>query len=178
MKVALIYGYAEGPRIAQRFITELQQRGHVVVQPEDADIIIAHSGGSYMIPASQAKLIMCINVPYYDSRWSFVKKLTKRVAEEGMSISAMQKFAWNNWYVYSQPIRSYRMYKQVMHGVFDGTKDKKVILVRNDRDLFGDISQDRRVAKQYPWKTRGLSGTHDDLWVNPGQYITLMEENV
>lgn len=179
MKVALIYGYAEGPRIAKSFIEYLEAHGHQLVEDSKAEVIIAHSGGAYLIPDNNlATKVVLVGVPYYDNHWSFIKKLSKRVAEEGVSLAALQKFALNNWYVYSQPKRSYRMYRRVIDGSFHGVDGKRVMLVRNNKDLFGAISQDEQQAHKSGWLVQGLPGTHDDLWTNPEPYIKLLEKQL
>ncbi len=179
MKVALIYGYAEGPRIAKNLIEYLGARGHELVDASEAEVILAHSGGSYLIPDNNsATRVVLVDVPYYDNHPSFIKKLSKRVTEEGISLSALQKFIWNNWYVYSQPKRSYQMYKRVIEGEFHGVEGKKVMLVRNNNDLFGAIDQDKEQARANGWLVEGLPGTHDDLWVNPEPYSKFLEKQL
>jgi len=175
MKVALEYGYAEGPRVAEDFIVELNQLGHQLVDAELAEVIIAHSGGSYLVPdKNSAEVVMLVDVPYYDSHRSFIGKLYKRVVEEGWSKKSIKKFAWNTWYLLSQPKRSFRMYKAVIDGSFYGLYKKKVIFVRNDRDLFGIVDQDKKEAKQVGGVVEVVPGTHDHLWEHPELYIKLV----
>lgn len=177
MKVALIYGYAEGPRIACDFMAELNRLGHQLVDTTVAEVIIAHSGGSYLVPDKNgAKVVMLVDVPYYDSHRSFIRKLYKRVVEEGWSKKSIKKFGWNNWYVLSQPKRSFRMYKAVINGSFYGLDKKKVLFVRNDKDLFGVVDQDKKEARQMGGVVKVLPGTHDHLWEHPELYIKLVEK--
>lgn len=177
MKVALIYGYAEGPRIAKNFISEIHRLGHKHVAIQDADVIIAHSGGTYMVPdTNQARLVILVDVPYYDSHKSFMNKLYRRVVEEGWSWKSVSKFGWNNWYVISSPQRCFQMYRAVIDGVFHGLKGKKVVFVRNAQDLFGEIAQDKRETKKINALTVELPGTHDDIWQRPEAYIKLSEK--
>lgn len=50
--VALIPGFTEGKWHTKRFKRALVRRGyHFVLQADHADIVIAHSGGCYEIPA-------------------------------------------------------------------------------------------------------------------------------
>jgi hypothetical protein len=179
MKVALVYGYAEGPRIAKEFVSTLYRLGHKLVSATDADVIIAHSGGSFMIPdKNNAKVVMLVDVPYYDNHKSFVKKLYRRVAEEGWSLKSIRKFSWNNWYVVSNPKRCWRMYRAVIVGSFHGVNGKRVVLVRNSQDLFGVIAQDKQEAKKINADVKELPGTHDDIWVHPEVYIKLAEKQL
>lgn len=177
MKVALIYGYSEGPRIAKKFQAILGSLGHTLVNVDKAQVIIAHSGGSYMVPDKHsAKVVMLVDVPYYDSHWSFINKLFKRVMGEGLSVSALNKLGWNSWYMISQYKRGSQMKKLVINGVFTGVKGKKVLLVRNSQDIFGTLAQDKKEAQRNGWAAEKLPGTHDDIWTNPKAYIKLAEK--
>jgi hypothetical protein len=177
MKIALIYGYAEGPRIAATFISSLRRLGHELVDASDAEVIVAHSGGSYLIPnKNNAKLILLVDVPYYDSHTSLMKKLYKRVTEEGWSLKSISKFGWNNWYVVSKPKRCFQMYKAVIDGTFQGLDGNKVVFVRNTKDIFGVVAQDKKEAKKIKGKVEELPGIHDDLWIHPEPYIKLAEK--
>lgn len=179
MKVALIYGYAEGPRIGKKFRESLVTSGHELVGIDKAEVIIAHSGGSFLIPDNHAaNLVVLVDVPYYDSHRSFIKKLTKRVAEEGWSRESISKFAWNNWYVISDLKRSHQMYKAVIRGTFYGLAGKKVLVIRNSQDVFGKLAQDKEEAQKAGWVATELPGTHDDLWINPEPYIKLAEKHL
>lgn len=179
MKVALAYGYAEGPRIAKEFLSVAHQFGHELVSIADADVIIAHSGGSYMIPdKNDAKAVMLVDVPYYDSHKSFVKKLYRRVAEEGWSLKSIRKFSWNSWYVISSPKRYLQMYRAIIDGNLHGLEGKKVLFVRNSQDLFGVIDQDRQAAVRLNAKIEELPGHHDDIWAHPEAYLKLAEKHI
>src|SRR4051812_12009609 len=50
--IHIIYGFCEGPLHGRKFCQNLQEAGYTMSKsPEDAAIIIAHSGGCYLIPS-------------------------------------------------------------------------------------------------------------------------------
>lgn len=176
MKVALVYGYAEGPRITRKFSAALQVAGHQLNDAKTADVIIAHSGGSFMIPNNQAKVVLLVNAPYYESHRAMIRNLANRVRQEGIKPIALRKLGWNGWYLVSRPRRARQMQKAVIEGKFPSTEQATVLLIRNADDNFGTPAQDQKLAAEHNWKTITLPGTHDDIWGNPGPYIKLLEE--
>lgn len=175
MKITFVYGYAEGPRLVTKFNKVAAKLGHDLVDVDQADVVIAHSGGTFMVPTNTSKVVLLVNAPHYDSHWSFVKKLTTRVADEGFHLNALRKLLWNTWYFLSQPVRGRQMKKAVIAGHFTGLDGKIVIMVRNEHDNFGTIEQDNQIAKKFGWLTQELPGTHDDVWSHPEAYIKLAE---
>lgn len=59
-KVCIIYGLAEGPKIAKRLIKSLTEQGFGLTNnPETADALIVHSGGQYFLPPQiQSKIVL------------------------------------------------------------------------------------------------------------------------
>src|SRR5688572_18120710 len=99
MKVAIIYGWAEGHWHGHRLRKELKAAGlEYSHDPANADVIIAHSGGCYMLPDnSQANLVMLVGFPYYAGPHP-IKFLPKKIKDEFKDLWWLRKTVYNILY--------------------------------------------------------------------------------
>jgi hypothetical protein len=180
--VAIIPGFAEGYLTGRRMRKELAKRGFDNSKdPATADVIIAHSGGCFIIPAyAAAKLIICINPPHWPGkplRESGAEKLRVGFAASrankamGLFIKAQIR---NIFYLWNIP-----RYRKMWLGIKDGSAwrlQMKVVLIRNQNDTFSPDTD------TLPFETDVIAvevpGGHDDCWDNPKPYIDVLEANI
>jgi hypothetical protein len=63
---SILYGIGEGPLIGRRMRRELRHRGLTETDPSQADLIITHSAGIYLLPGkTRAKLLIHLNCTTY-----------------------------------------------------------------------------------------------------------------
>lgn len=69
-KVAICYGFVGGPLHAKDFRERLNRAGfNLVSDPSDAEIVIAHSAGCWLIPQNiKPKLLIYIGMPLTNAR--------------------------------------------------------------------------------------------------------------
>ena len=180
--VAIITGFAEGHLTARRMRKELAARGFRNTKDSaGADIIIAHSGGCFIIPPyAAAKLIICINPPHWPGkslRKSGLEKLqisfSSSKANKALGIFFKAQLR-NIFYLWDIP-----RYRKMWRGIKDGTAwrlQMKIVLIRNENDTFSPGSD------SLPFETDiivvEVPGGHDDCWDNPAPYIDVLEANI
>lgn len=186
VNVAVMEGWAGGPRLSKQFRQALGAAGYTLTGPEHADVIIAHSGGCYFVPVkSPAKLVILIDPPYWPGKTIvsrlFVKKYQdNRLTRRTLGWKAwLAKTGWEAFYILAKP--GYTTAALKKNGSLDflnDLKQKPIYLVRNDADYF--CSADIQAALNgYPNITYvPLPGQHDDYYVNPGPYIALLPKNI
>ncbi len=177
--VSIIYGGAEGSRTGLRLKNALLEAGYVYERnPAKADVIIAHSAGCYLVPNNiQASTTLLVGIPHWPG-----KSIFKGVR---------QKFAHDIRYCLSNRYRRWFLYKSFWNTIYFLRFDKavrtlkgrsqgrlwelrgKVIVVRNDDDFFCMPEFEKLPFKSTPQYVT-IEGTHDDLWINPAVYISLL----
>ncbi len=163
---AIQYGFAEGPKIAQKFITDLTHDGWELTSVETADIIIAHSGGSRVIPEiNSAESIVLVNI----SPWpevSLLGALTRKLTSERFSAS---KVLWNFWYGISNIPYAFSMKRN-----YSLPPANKTIIIRNIKDTYMPKKRLTELSAA-GYEIIELPGTHDDIWENPTSYINIID---
>ncbi|HSX35421.1 MAG TPA: hypothetical protein VLH84_00635 [Patescibacteria group bacterium] len=178
-KICIIYGFCEGPRIAARMLTTLKNNGFEITgDPHNADVILAHSGGCYMVPHNvAAKRIIMVGLTYWPGKSitrTFAKKiwddLTHHRSERAARFWA-HKTRWNLTYFWNMP-RNFAMLNALRAGDF--WQLTRVTVVRNHQDHFctPDLT-----CLPFAHKPRlvELPGQHDDLWLHPERYLSVIQ---
>src|SRR4051812_13441361 len=138
VKVAIIYGWAEGSWQSRLFTDELTKRGLVLTKNVgEADVIIAHSSGCYLIPHDiTAKLILLIGLPHWPGRSvasGIIHKLMAEMKHHRRDRSLawwLNKLAHNIWYIVTRPQATYYGLTRHKPENLPDAKNRKVLLVR------------------------------------------------
>lgn len=178
--VCILYGFCEGPRVSGRFRQQLLQAGYDVIQnPAEADIIIGHSGGCFLLPEKiRAKHIMLIGPVYWPGRGvlsSLLRKLTSDLrnhhAKGAFGFWARKSF-WNLVYFWNLPgtlrmLAGRRRGYQWQHGAI-------TTVIRPELDSFctPDLACLPFTGKP---KFIHAAGQHDDCWREPEAYIAQLK---
>jgi hypothetical protein len=178
--VCVLFGGAEGERIAINFFRALKEAGFLIVKDSSkADIIIAHSAGCYMLPETvRARKIILINIPHWPGKSIFRGLLQKTKHDLQFSLSNryrrwfVYKTIWNTWY-FLRIDTALKMFRGRIRGRLWEDMSAEKIIVRNTEDAFcgPDLST---LPFKHDVTHVALSGQHDDLWINPKPYIDLL----
>lgn len=176
MKVGISYGFAEGPGNARLMIRLLKEQGFTITRKlSNADIIIAHSGGCFLIPENgKANFVMLIDLPYWPDKHLGLG-LKEKLELEIKDMLWFKKSTVNLLYFIAWPTRWYRMWKGWKNMRIPNTANyASVLAVRNEKDTFMHPVEGEMLAAKHGWETKILSGQHDDLWENPQHYINIL----
>lgn len=180
-KVCILYGFAEGKHTGKVLRTALLQQGfETITSPETADVIIAHSGGCYLVPAQhQAKIIMYIGIPYWPGKpllqsiFERSNYLFKAAVQTRKIIPWLQRLSWNAIYT-CRFVQNVRMLKKRSDKHMFNVVARSLIVVRNKHDAFCTPNIAGAPFTTYPI-FMSLPGEHDDCWTNPKPYIDIIK---
>ncbi|HSX33430.1 MAG TPA: hypothetical protein VLF91_03785 [Candidatus Saccharimonadales bacterium] len=179
-RICFIYGFCEGPRLAGKMLAVLREAGHTITDdPYAADVVIAHSGGCLLVPQDlpkQTRVIM-IGLTHWPGKsilWSLIQKnwndLLHHRHERAGNVW-LQKFSWNMIYFWNMR-HNLRMLRELQRGDFWHTPH--LTLVRNAEDSFCTPYLASLPFSHQPQYV-GLPGQHDDLWLHPERYLTVIQ---
>lgn len=180
---AILYGMAEGPFHSRKLRQLLEEAGFQPVDDtKDADIIIAHSGGSFIVPKhTAAKLFLHINPSYWPGK-SLLRSLAQKLKYDFRLYR--QRHQLNRWLatlaaniVYGLNLsRSLRMAWPYFHAtrtLKSLSDDSKHIFIRSYIDSYCHPKALLEATDgQHNYLT--LAGHHDDCWREPEQYVQLI----
>jgi len=181
MKTAcILYGFCEGPQVSKRFCAGLEKLGYrVIADPSQADLIIGHSGGCFLLPEHiRAQRILQIGIVHWPGRsvlGSLLRKLAadiKNHHREGALQFWVHKTFWNFVYFW-RPLHVSRMLqgrKRGLHWRYGAL----TTVVRPELDVFCTPELQKLPFAHAPRFVR-LPGQHDDCWRNPTPYLKLLQ---
>lgn len=179
-KIGIIYGWSEGKAHGKKFRKALKSRGMSYTKNlQDADAIVVHSGGCYLIPSDlNAKLILLINYPNYKGKRiskSLREKLKSEFIEPQSMPHQLRKVLYNILYLAIRPIHHIRIRRGYKRKVIPQTTGQYLV-IRNQKDSYMHPKTTLRHAKERDWNILSLPGLHDDLWLNPDRYIKIISK--
>lgn len=173
--VAIIYGLNEGPFMGRKLVAALRKAGHLVVNdPREADVVIAHSGGCFIVPQPRAgQRVIMIGLPYWPGR-SILRNLYRKTRQdlrthhaEGELAYWLRKTLWNAVYFWNIP-SAVRMAVGRSRGVFWTYRGVTVVRYSHDSMCTPDLTSlpfvHRPVLEELP-------GQHDDCWRRPDPIV-------
>jgi len=184
MKVGILYGWAEGRWHAKRFAAVLKTHGIQLTEDvTSAEVIICHSGGCYMLPKNQAKLILMIGPPYWPNKSMGARGVKKTYQDfrEHHSTRELKfwfnKTAHNTYYMVFHLPKWVRMHRNWRSGAFpEKLAGQRIVVVRNRQDIFCKLSAIKNLAAERGWEFKELPGVHDDIWIHPERYLPLIQK--
>jgi len=178
--VCMLYGFCEGPQVGKRFERELARAGFQVTHdPMNANIIIGHSGGCFLVPArSRAKIIIQIGLPFWPNRslpgsiWrKFISDLHSH-HREGALHFWLRKTFWNVTYFWNIPA-NIRMLRGRRRGTL-WRQGERTVVIRPSMDTFCTSDVTALPFTSAP-KIVELPGHHDQCWRDPAPYIAIIK---
>ncbi len=171
--VAILYGFCEGPQRGRRLVAALHAAGlQVISDAQQADVIIAHSGGCFIVPAQRkATTVLLVGVPYHPH--GMFRAQCRNIAidfSEARQRGATyfwQKLLWNTIYLFNM-VGNVRM--------VIGMNNKNIWRLRGGVHVIHNARDEFSPPEDLPFAERPtastLPGGHDDLWQNPAPYVT------
>jgi hypothetical protein len=181
-RVCILYGLAEGQKTGQLFEKTLSSAGFSISRDaKDADIVVTHSGGCFLLPAStSARLIILIGVPFWPGKAILTAMHQKTLQEFGLRKAEKQLGKWlermklHLWYLCNLPI-AVKLWRGRHLGNVWSVSNRRLVLVRNHDDVYCTPELGSLPFKKAP-EIVELPGQHDDCWDNPAPYIRILEQ--
>lgn len=160
-------------------MAELETAGFSTAQdPTESDVIIAHSGGCFMLPDDLlAKLILLIDIPNWPEKHPIIGTRDKIKLETKNWWWATKTF-YNSAYLLTKPMKWHAMNKNWKVGKLPSDEKSSIILLRNDQDTYMHHHESSKLSQQKGWKYLQIPGQHDDIWENPKPYVDLIKKSL
>lgn len=179
---AILYGANEGPAHARRLRRALEDKGwQLIADPASADAIIAHSGGIYLLPAGMRARQLLIVAPACLRPGQLPGTLTRKIISDARQCFAQgeyrflaYKLFWNSVYAVAGIRRNLRMLRGLRRyaGAMPPLPDSTITIIVNQDDPFRHYGV---VAGGSVHAPEIRSGSHDDLWLHPANYISVLQ---
>ena len=177
-KVAILYGFAEGPLTGRKLRRALSEAGFTSSKPEQADIVIAHSGGFLVMPnGNRPKLLVTVGANTWDQPLP-VSLRQKLKGDWHHAVSSKQLHAWflhgcinivNFGYIHHirRLAKGYKNKPTVLPAA------ERTVIVRNRHDPYCSIERSLQWASANTFIS--MNGLHDDIWDNPQPYVDIIK---
>jgi hypothetical protein len=185
--VFLIYGFAEGNWHGKKFKQELIKAGFEIADHvDDADIIVAHSGGCFYLPeAKPGQLTVLIGPPYWPGK-SVVTSMTQKIwsdavycLRDGHVAYWLQKTFWNGVYTLASIKRVIQIALNAQrHNFYLALNQREVIIIRANNDCLLTPNYKTSLHKHAQFQSYDLPGQHDDCWLDPTPYVKVLKSYV
>lgn len=184
--VCILYGLAEGPAHSRHLRDVLEHVGfRITKNARDADILLVHSGGYFLIPSNHTgKLIMLVGpCNGYRGNSMFVTQVKKVAVDLNHCLKNrllgpwLYKSLWHAIYLLGKQHANSVMYRgsRRLGKLLPELNPKllSVILYRDDPwSWHGDREQFLKLKQACLISNTGL---HDDLWMHPAQYVAILQ---
>lgn len=178
---ALVYGFLAGPGNGRKLRSLLEAEGlRPADKTKDADILIAHSAGCWMIPAdSKARLVVFIAMPFAqdDPKRTFRRanlQNTVTAFKDHRALDLLARMRFSLYYGLAQPRRNYAITKQARDPRPNILPDASHVFIANRQDPWVNTPQLDDLSTSKPWAFIGMSGSHDDIWKHPDRYSPII----
>jgi hypothetical protein len=154
----IVYGFAEGPITAKKLIKLLEKKGLQLSQSKNADLIIAHSGGCFLVPNDcKASNIILVNPTIWPNRSLFNSFMARK--DKIISLTSL-------WYAFAKPTANLQMLRRRKLENLPIDSVRNVIIIRNTNDTyFSPEIMNMLVDKDVDAKV--VAGDHDAIWSKP-----------
>jgi hypothetical protein len=180
--IAIIHGFCEGPWHEQRLRPALEAAGFVITaDPHNADIILAHSGGCFLVPPPRAgQRVIFIGIPYWPGRslaYGLMQKMWRDLllhyTEKELRFWAV-KTLQNGRYLWQAKthlnmLRGRRRRTVWQHGA-------NAIVIRHTEDTVCTPELASLPFTNAP-RSVELPGHHDDCWRIPAAIVDVVQSN-
>jgi hypothetical protein len=175
------YGFLGGPAHSRKLRELLAAQGLTPVKPSaEPDIIIAHSGGCWLIPeASLARLVIFIGMPLAHDNprhiyWQ-VNRQNVLAAAKGLKLmKLLDGIIFNLYYALTQPRRNRAIMRQVRDPRPSILPQASHVFIANQHDPWPASKQLDDLLKTQDWAFIGLPGAHNDIWEHPDRYAAII----
>jgi hypothetical protein len=178
---AIVYGVAEGAYASRDLRKLLEADGFLPAPATEADILIAHSGGSYVLPKlAQAKLVIHINPPHWPGK-SLARSLAQKIAYDFRLYR--QKHQLRRWLrtvvanaCYTLNLKhTLSMMLPYAHAqrTYETLPAGKHVFIRTYIDSYcSPQALLKLIGDKHSFLT--LAGHHDDCWREPEPYLKVI----
>jgi hypothetical protein len=174
------YGFICGAKHGKELVKLLQSAGfRQAGDRSSADIIIAHSAGTWKISDRSPKLVLYIAVPLLQKYplFTFIRSGLQDIKafcrpenmKRGIVFSAKATY-----YSLRNPLRNFGLMKIGSKGRPQRVARTRTVFISNQNDPWQRSAQIDSYLANEDWAFIAMPGCHDDLWLNPDHYVEII----
>jgi hypothetical protein len=179
---AFSYGFVGGPGLSRRLRKQLKALGLVPTDAiEQADIIVAHSAGCWLIPENaRPKLVIYVGMPLAQAypHKTFIAARRENIQAFFKNLHVLRGIYMalcGLYYGLTQPLRN----RDIIRGVkqaqpateFSGAQ---AVFIANRNDPWPRSDKLQAYMDDRDWAFIGLPGAHDDIWEHSDRYAAII----
>lgn len=173
---AISYGLVGGPLHSKGLRKQMAKAGFNPASLREADIIIAHSAGCWLMPKNaKPKIVLYIGMPLASSKptetW---RKAVKSGYKNNSFKRNLKGSSKNAFYGITQPRRNLNIICSASNSKPAIIKGAASIFVANKHDPWPTGENLVKVVNNHDWAFIGLGGSHDDIWDHPDHYVEVI----
>jgi hypothetical protein len=175
---AISYGLAGGMGHGRKITKLLKEAGwEQAKQVSEADIIIAHSAGCWLIPLSaQPKLVVYVGMPLAQSSPRRTWAATNRLAFQKAGIKNSLKVRIKGSYYYlREPRRNWGIIRRARTGQPVIFSKAQSVFIANRHDPWTQSETLQTYLDNRDWAFINLPGPHGDMWHHPERYVAIIK---
>lgn len=178
LKYAISYGLAGGNLHSRHFRKAMVEAGFQHVAKDEADIIIAHSAGCWLIPKnSSPQLVLYVGMPLANQKPSVTWRKALKSGYSNNSLRRNLKISSKNtFYSLTQPRRNIRIIRQASNFEPSTFKGARNIFIANHFDPWPQGPKLGSFIDDHNWAFLNLEGSHDNIWDNPERYVAIIKQ--
>jgi hypothetical protein len=179
----ILYGFSENKHHGKELGKLLEQEGFLyTAHAAEADIVIAHSAGTYMLaPSSTAQIVMLVGIPMNTDklRRTFFKSWSSDYTSHKINKKVIKKLRLlrhNTVALALHPRHQYKLVTTVdkVRHVPPNINAPQVVVVNNHNDPWPQPLFDKAYTDTYDASFVSLPGSHDHIWQAPQEYVAII----
>ncbi|HXE10346.1 MAG TPA: hypothetical protein VN554_02870 [Verrucomicrobiae bacterium] len=178
---AISYGFLGGPAHSRRLRSMLHKQGLLPTRNlQEADIIIAHSAGCWLIPSgSSARLVIFIGMPLAQANRGKAYRQAN-ISNFTNSCKDLKLFSWITgvcldwYYALIQPRRNWTIIRRSRRAVPSVVPTAAHIFISNRYDPWPKSEQLDKLIRSKEWTFVEFPGSHEDIWRHPERYASII----
>lgn len=184
LRYRIIHGFSGGRLLSRGLRKRLEACGfHEAESIDNADIVIAHSGGFWLLnSAPKAKIIMLIAPALPKDKPSKAYKaanlgMWKTAAQNNYLLKRSLWSLCGAGYLAAQPRRNRKIVRLVIKGdeSFRPPQVTQTIIIANREDPWPKSKMMQRFIDDEPWAFLSLPGSHEHFKEDPASYVAIID---
>jgi hypothetical protein len=177
LSFAISYGFVGGKLHSRGLLKRMHEAGFQATSLKQADVIIAHSAGCWLIPKqAKPKLIVYIGMPLATDK---PQETWRKAVKSGYTNNSLKRSlkvtSKNVFYGLKQPGRNLNIITSASKSapvIFEGVPG---IFITNRHDPWPQAARLDEFTRTRPWSFINLTGSHDDIWDHPDRYVDIIK---
>ncbi|MDB5169448.1 MAG: hypothetical protein JWO41_804 [Candidatus Saccharibacteria bacterium] len=172
------YGILGGSLKGKIMRRQLNKAGMAPVKSAtEADIIIAHSAGCWLIdPRAHPRLVFYVGLPLRAANLKMFMTATRTINQ--YSVGPRHRFNhawWGLFYGFSRAKRNLYIIRHAKTATISDFSDAQQVMIGNRYDPWLETPRMSELMDSKPWAFVSLSGSHDNIWEEPEKYCEIIE---